>query len=131
MKYIFKNKIVDYGKDISDSVTVSDNYDDRFKCHVKISDEQEQFYSNNPNASIYEIWNMKLNEVVEPVQPTADEQRKAAYSMEKVITWQDEQLTCDECLQRLSKYRELNDIRHGELQVLYVDAINFIKNKYC
>jgi hypothetical protein len=41
---------------------------------VKLSEEQINFYNNNPNASVKEVWDMQLNPM--PTEPDELEQLK-------------------------------------------------------
>ncbi|HEY5593158.1 MAG TPA: hypothetical protein VIK55_19345 [Paludibacter sp.] len=79
--YIFQNQILTYSKAIT-GIATSTDIADRETCHVALSAAQVAFSEANPNASVLEVYNMKLNEPA-PVTPIPSaELRRRAYQME-------------------------------------------------
>lgn len=79
--YIFQSQILTYSKTLV-GIAVSTDIANRETCHIPLSAAQVAFSEANVNASVLEVWNMKLNEPA-PVQPIPSaELRRRAYQRE-------------------------------------------------
>lgn len=61
--YIFKNHVVTFDKEVDREIySVSDKIEDRARSLVAMTDKQVEYYTEHPQASVLEIWNMKADE---------------------------------------------------------------------
>ena len=78
MKYIHKNQVIN----AEFANYPQYQFEDRFNNFVALNEEQSQFHTNNPTASVQEIWDCQLTTIVEAIQPTNEELREQAYRAE-------------------------------------------------
>lgn len=82
MKYIHQNQILDIEIFKNSGYQTSDNIEDRFEALIPLNEAQEAFSEQNKNASVMEIWNCKLNEVIVVTPIENSLLRSQAYRME-------------------------------------------------
>lgn len=68
IKLSLKSKFLELENKLSDSrIDIGSTYEDYLNnLWVQLSDEQAEFYKNNPNASVKEVWDMELTPIPEP-----------------------------------------------------------------
>ncbi|NDV45519.1 hypothetical protein D0T49_00430 [Paludibacter sp. 221] len=126
--YIHNNSIFAFAKALPEGYKTSDKYEDRYTAYVLLSDKQATFYEANKTATVYEVWNMKLNDIL--VLSPAD-QRQAAYATQPIIDWQGEMITVDEANKLFLDYSAEGKAEIiTELQGLIREAKEAIRGQY-
>ena len=130
MKYIHQNRLFEVneltensGYKLGSDITDLDSF-------VKLSDKQNTFLDANPTASIFEIWNLKLNEVVPMPELSVSEKRINAFKYEKGITFKGVSLSVDEAVVTMQSYSVEGKVELvTELQTLIVAAKDEIRTR--
>ena len=130
MKYIHQNKIFDLEITDNSGYPVGSDITEQNEKFIALSDNQVSFLEANPNASVNEVWNMKLNDpVIMPEIPVA-ERRLNAFKYEKTIDFKGMKLSVDEGVLTMQSYSAEDRVSEvEELKGLIVGAKNEIRNR--
>lgn len=129
-KYFHNNQILELDIPENSGYCTSDNFDDRFRNFVPLSDDQVRFLEANKNASVTEVFNCKLNEV--PVIPeiSVSELRLLAFRSSLTIEYKGVKLSVDEAVLTMNSYLAEDRLSEvTELKALIVTAKNEIRER--
>ena len=127
--YIFKNKVRKFTEDISES-KLTDKLSETNNKFLLLTEEQVNYYKNNHNALMIEIYEMKPYIPQANPESEPNENPKLKNWLNKtVINWQNKKLTFSDAMTYLSIYELATDeINYRELHTLIqIEVVKFIQ----
>lgn len=129
--YIFKNKVRKFTEDISES-KLTDKLAETNSKFLLLTEEQVNYYKDNPNALMIEVYEMKpyiSQSEPEPEPEPEDKPKLKNWLNKKVINWQNKKLTFGDAMTYLSMYEFATDeINYRKLHTLIqIEVVKYIQ----